>query len=86
MKSFKIITFLFCIPVLVMCKPKEKQAGTETEIVSANHYCYIPSDSLIGKQYLDVNALADIGSIAPQEERLTDTSGMVLIQGGTFDM
>ena len=88
MKSFKIITFLLGIPVLVMCKPQEKKQKkkADTELVTANHYCYVPSDSLIGKQHLDVNALADIGSIAPEEERLTDTSGMVLIQGGTFDM
>ncbi len=84
LKSIQCIGLLLLTATLTMCKTEKKEVGTE--MVSANHYCYVPSDSLIGKQYLDVSALAGIGSIAPDENRLTDTSGMVLIKGGTFDM
>ena len=51
-----------------------------------NKYCYVPSGALKGKQYLEEKILKRIDDIKPNVNSLNDTSGMVLINGGTFQM
>ncbi len=69
---------------MVSCK-KNKGNAVFVE-ASATLYCYVPSDSLKGKQYLQNKFLKQIDDIQPNASLLMDTFGMVLINGGTYNM
>ncbi len=84
--SFSLPTISFFLGILVFgCKDKVETTQIEKK-VTANTYCYVPSSELIGRQFLDQKMLASIAEITPDSSKITDTSGMVLIKGGIYEM
>ena len=86
MKVSNLLTYIGCLLVLgSACKPSDKN-GIETAQEDSNLYCHVPLDSLKGRKYLDTKMLSAIAGISPDPALLADTTGLLRIKGGTFDM
>ncbi|HPE84364.1 MAG TPA: formylglycine-generating enzyme family protein [Aequorivita sp.] len=86
MKKNTSISFSILSLCMVLASCGNQQGKPQNQQMADNHYCYIPSDSLLGRQYLDRKILMSIDSIKPNGQLLNDTTNMVLIKGGVFDM
>lgn len=81
------ISFVILFSILFFSCKKEKDSHLITSQNSTRiKYCYVPSDALVGAKYLDKKFLLSIENIKTNQKIANDTSGMVFIKGGVFDM
>ncbi|RZS91874.1 formylglycine-generating enzyme family protein [Aquimarina brevivitae] len=80
------ILVLFPLSVLTILSCKNKPTSSDPLQKNTTLYCYVPSDSLLGKVYLENKFLKNIAAITPNINKLQDTTEMVFIEGGVFEM
>ena len=75
--------------VLIACFGCNTTTKTETSIsknTDENKYCDPIVTPLLGQSYLSEKFLNTISKIKPNPEKKLSTEGMVLIEGGVFEM
>ncbi len=87
-KEYKhILPYLLLVLLSVIsCGTDGPRKITKSQTGKASKSCYIPSDSLLGKSYLDSKFLAAIDAIPTDSTLARSTEEMVYIEGGEYMM
>ncbi len=87
MKNIPSSLVILCVLsfIIISCKNSASQQH-HLSSDEDNLACHITSDSLLGKGFLDAKFLEELDKIPTHPIFSKSTEGMVLIQGGTFDM
>ncbi len=86
MQNYSSNVFVSLLISMAFLGCKKETSKIEQQKETANIYCYVPSDALLGRQFLEKKFMDGIAEIQLETSRLKDISGMVLIKGGTFQM